>query len=128
MSIIHLIGISKSTRSVLDAKDVVPVGKHVHIGIRSGTSLHANRGSGGVDPRKVTCSRRLVLFRLQRKTVGVKAGHGATRVGLERLDGVEILTGLALETLGTVQLKVEAIQRSIGGFSDVFSCEYSNDA
>jgi len=95
----------------LDTEDVVVSREHVEggrgIGIHTRLNLDGNLGV--VDAGEVACTGRLVLLGLKGEGVRVNTGHGATRVVVEGLHGVEVLASLLLEPVLAVKHKLEVL-------------------
>jgi len=93
----------------LDAEDVVVSGEHVHVGGTTGGGVLGDLDLRVVDAGEVAGAGRLVLLGLEREGVRVDARHGATGVMVVRLDLVEVLALLLLETVLPLRmsLKVE---------------------
>tara|TARA_B100000405_G_scaffold212609_1_gene150052 strand:- start:8798 stop:9535 length:738 start_codon:yes stop_codon:yes gene_type:complete len=100
----------------LDAKDVVVGREHVEggagIGAHAGLNLDGNLGV--VDAGEVASAGRLMLLGLKRERIRIDAGHGAARVVVVGLHGVEVLTGLLLEPVLTVEDKLEGLDGADG--------------
>ena len=101
----YLVGEGETTHTGLDAEDVVVRGEHVH-SLR-GAGLHSNSNLRVVDAGEVASAGRLMFLGLERERVRVHTGRGVTRVVVVGLDLVEILTLLLLETVLTVENKLE---------------------
>ena len=103
----------------MDAKDVVVSREHVEggrgIGTHTGLNLDGNLSI--VNAGEVASASGLVLLGFKRKRIRIDAGHGAARVVVVGLHGVEVLTGLLLEPVLTVEDKLEGLDGadSIGG-------------
>jgi len=95
----------------LDPEDVVVSREHVEggRGIGTHTRLNLDGNLGVVDAGEVACTGRLVLLGLKGEGVRVNTGHGATRVVVEGLHGVEVLASLLLEPVLTVKHKLEVL-------------------
>jgi hypothetical protein len=104
----YLVGERETTHTGLDAEDVVVHGEHVKVR-RDGTGLGLDRDLSVIDAREVARAGRLVLLGLEREGVRVHTGHGGASVVLEGLDGVEVLAGLLLEAVLTVEHKLEGV-------------------
>ena len=89
------------------AQHVVVGREHVKGTVRS---VAGNRNLRVVDSGEVAGTRWLVLFWLKRKGVRVDTWHWGTGVVVERLDLVEVLTALLLESVLTVQDQLEGRQ------------------
>jgi len=95
----------------LDPEDVVVSREHVEggrgIGIHTRLNLDGNLGV--VDAGEVACTGRLMFLGLEGEGVRVNTGHGATRVVVEGLHGVEVLASLLLEPVLAVKHKLEVL-------------------
>jgi hypothetical protein len=91
----------------LDSENVVVGREHVKGTVRS---VAGNRNLRVVDSGEVAGTRWLVLFWLKRKGVRVDTWHWGTGVVVERLDLVEVLTTLLLESVLAVQDQLEGRQ------------------
>jgi len=91
----------------LYAQHVVVGREHVKGTVRS---VAGNRNLRVVDSGEVAGTRWLVLFWLKRKGVRVDTWHWGTGVVVERLDLVEVLTTLFLESVLAVQDQLEGRQ------------------
>ena len=89
--------------------------------------MHGGRVVGGshgdsdlrvIDAREVAGTGRLVLFGLKRERVRVDTGIRRTSVVLVRLDLVEVLTLLFLETVLAVKDELEAVEGTNGIFGE----------
>ena len=100
----------------MDAKDVVVSREHVEggrgIGTHTGLNLDGNLSI--VNAGEVASASGLVLFGLEGEGVRVDTGHGAARVVVVGLHGVEVLTGLLLEPVLTVEDKLEGLDGADG--------------
>jgi hypothetical protein len=102
----------------LDAEDVVVRREHAKSGLlRAGTSLDSDLGI--VNTREVASTGWLVLLGLEREGVRVHTWHWGTRVVDEWLNGVEVLTGLFLESVLTVEDQLEGINGTVDVFAEV---------
>jgi len=102
----------------LDAEDVVVGREHVHGGRISG--LHGHRDLSVVNAREVASTSWLVLFWLKREGVRVHTWVWAARVVVVRLDLVEVLTLLFLESVLAVEDKLESGKWAGSFFGEVF--------
>ena len=95
----------------MDAKDVVVSREHVEggRGIGAHARLNLDGNLGVVDAGEVASAGRLVLLGLKRETIRIYTGHGAARVVVVGLHGVEVLTGLLFEPVLTVEDKLEGL-------------------
>jgi len=98
----------------LDAKDVVVGREHVHDLRVGGARLEGDGDLGVVDAGEVARTGRLVFFRLESERVRVHTRVRGTGVVLERLDLVEVLTLLFLETVLAVEDQLERVKRTRG--------------
>tara|TARA_B100001758_G_scaffold26259_1_gene18339 strand:- start:15412 stop:16143 length:732 start_codon:yes stop_codon:yes gene_type:complete len=100
----------------LDAKDIVVSREHVEggAGIGTHTRLNLDGNLSVVDAGEVASAGRLVLLGLESEGVRVDTGHGAARVVVVGLHGVEVLTGLLLEPVLTVEDKLEGLDGADG--------------
>jgi len=90
----------------LDAENVVVDREHVHGG-GSRLRWEGDRDLGVVDTREVASTSWLVLFWLEREGVRVHTWVWAARVVVVRLDLVEVLTLLGLESVLSIKNKLE---------------------
>ena len=91
----------------MNSENVVVGREHVKGTVRS---VASNRNLRVVNSREVAGTRWLVLFWLKRKGVRVDTWHWGTGVVVERLDLVEVLTTLLLESVLTIQDQLEGSQ------------------
>ena len=100
----------------MDAKDVVVGREHVEggRGISTHVLLNLDGNLGVVNAGEVASTGRLVLLGLKRERIRIDAGHGAARVVVEGLNGVEVLTGLLLEPVLTVEDELEGLDGADG--------------
>ena len=108
-----LVGEGKTTHTTLDTEDVVVGGKHVEH-IRVGVGLESDLNLGVVDTREVASAGGLVLLGLEGERVGVDTGVGAARVMVVGLHLVEVLAGLSLEAVLTVEDELEGAEGTGG--------------
>ena len=102
--------------------------QHVVVGrehVKSVTSARVwlDRNLGVVDSGEVASTRWLVLFWLEGKRVRVDTWHWGTRVVVEWLDLVEVLTTLFLESVLTVEDQLEGIEGTVVFFGEVGTLE-----
>jgi len=90
----------------LDSENVIVGREHVKSGF-SRTRLSRDRNLGVVNSGEVAGTRWLVLFWLKRKGVRVDTWHWGARVVVVRLDSVEVLTILFLESVLAVENQLE---------------------
>ena len=93
----------------MDAEDVVVARKHVHGGRVTG-GVGNNLDLGIINAGEVASAGGLVLLGLEREGVGVHTGSGAAGVMVVRLDLVEVLTLLLLETVLAVEDELEGVE------------------
>jgi hypothetical protein len=98
----------------LDAEDVVVGREHVHDLRVGGTRLERHSDLSVVNTREVARTGRLVFFRLERERVGVHTRVRGTRVVVEGLHLVEVLTLLFLEAVLAVENQLESVERTRG--------------
>src|SRR5210317_976532 len=101
----NLVGEGETTHTGLDAEDVVVGREHVH-GVRSG-GVHGHRDLSVVNAGEVASTSWLVFFWLKREGVRVDTWSWAASVVVEGLHLVEVLTLLLLESVLTVEDKLE---------------------
>ena len=100
----------------MDAEDVVVGSEHVH-GSR-GTGSHLDGNLRVIDAGEVASAGGLVLLRLEREGVGVHTGSGAAGVMVVRLNLVEVLAPLLLETVLAVEDELEGVEDTTGLLSE----------
>jgi len=103
----------------LDTEDVVVNREHVHVGVNN-TSIKLNGNLGVVDAREVASTGWLVFFWLEREGVAVHTWVWAASVVVVGLHLVEVLTLLSLESVLTVEDKLEGLQWTGVVFSEFF--------
>src|SRR6056300_2051944 len=106
LALISLVGEGQTAHTALDAENVVVDREHVHGG-GSRRRWEGDRDLGVVDTREVASTGWLVLFWLEREGVRVHTWVWAARVVVVRLDLVEVLTLLGLESVLTVEDQLE---------------------
>ncbi|QIG59704.1 hypothetical protein [Dishui Lake phycodnavirus 3] len=109
-----LVGERETAHTGLDAEDVVVGREHVHDLRVGGASLEGDGDLGVVDAGEVARTGRLVFFRLEGERVRVHTRVRGTGVVLERLDLVEVLALLFLESVLTVEDQLERVERTSG--------------
>ena len=105
----RLVGVSQTTHTAHDTKNVVVGGKHANLG--SAGTLDGSIGqnqlkSSIVDTREVARARWLVLFRAKGKRVQVDTGVWAASVVLPRLNEVEVGAFTFREAILAVELEL----------------------
>ena len=101
----------------MDAEDVVVGREHVHGGrVVGGT--HSDRDLRVINAGEVAGTGRLVLLGLKRERVRVDTGVGRTSVVLVRLNLVEVLALLLLETVLAVKDELEGVEGTNGILSE----------
>jgi len=109
---IYLVGECETTHTGLDPEDVVVDGEHpLGSGVED-ASLHRNLDLGVVNTREVAGSGGLVLLGLQCERIRVDTGVRVAGVVHEGLDLIEVLAGLLLEPVLTVEDELEAAERT----------------
>jgi len=103
----------------LDAEDVVVGREHVHGGRVSG--VHGHRDLSIVNAGEVASTSWLMFFWLESEGVRVHTWVWGTRVVVVRLELVEVLTPLFLESVLTAEDQLEFIKWTRGFFSEVNS-------
>ena len=93
----------------MDSEDVVVDREHVE-SVLLGRRLRLDRNLCVVDSGEVASTSWLVLFWLEGKRVRVDTWHWGTRVVVEWLDRVEVLTALFLESVLTVEDQLERVE------------------
>src|SRR6056300_1493267 len=106
LALISLVGEGQTAHTALDAENVVVDREHVHGG-GSRLRWEGDRDLGVVDTREVASTSWLVLFWLEREGVRVHTWVWAARVVVVRLDLVEVLTLLGLESVLSIKNKLE---------------------
>src|SRR6056300_380830 len=106
LALISLVGEGQTAHTALDAENVVVDREHVHGG-GSRLRWESDRDLGVVDTREVASTSWLVLLGLEGERVRVHTWVWAARVVVVRLDLVEVLTLLSLESVLTVQDQFE---------------------
>jgi len=96
----------------LDTEDVVVRGKEMHCVDCSSRWLNRHRNLSIVNAREVACTSRLVFFRLEGERVRVHTRVRAAGVVGHRLHLIEVFTGLFLESVLTVEDKLELVERT----------------
>jgi len=114
----NLVGEGETTHTGLDAENVVVDREHVHGGGRN-TRWESDRDLRVVDAGEVAGTCWLVLFWLQREGIAVHTWVWAARVVVVRLNLVEVLTLLFLESVLTVEDKLEVAQWTNSFFGEV---------
>ena len=109
MSILNLVAKRQSSHPRLYAQHVVVGREHVKGTARS---FAFDRNLRVVNSGEVAGTRWLVLFWLKREGVRVDTWHWGTGVVVERLNLVEVLTALFLESVLTVENQLEGRQWS----------------
>jgi len=108
---IYLVGECETTHTGLDPEDVVVDGEHpLGSGVHD-ASLHCDLDLGVVNAREVAGSGGLVLLGLQCERIRVDTGVRVAGVVHVGLDLVEVLAGLLLEPVLTVEDELEAAER-----------------
>ena len=102
---------SEAAHAGLDAQDVVVDGEQLLQGRRR-VGLHLHGHLGVINAREVAGAGRLVLLGLQSEGVHIDTGVRDTGVVVERLDLVEVLAGLLLEAVLSVEDHLEQVQRT----------------
>jgi len=110
---------AKAAHTGLDAEDVVVGREHVHGGRVSG--VHGHRDLSIVNAGEVASTGWLMFFWLESEGVRVHTWVWGTRVVVVRLELVEVLTPLFLESVLTVEDQLEFIKWTRGFFSEVNS-------
>jgi len=113
--LVNLVAEGETTHARLDAEHVVVHGEHVHAGGAVGVGLLGNRDLRVINAREVAGTGGLVLLGLEREGVRVDTRVRVTAVVVEGLHLVEVLTGLLLEPVLTVEDQLEGRQRTDGG-------------
>ena len=105
----RLIGVSKTTHSAHNTKNVVVGGKNANLGsagtLNSGIGQNQLKG-GIVNAREVAAAAWLVLFGAQSKRVQVDTGVGVAAVVLPRLNEVEVGAFALREAVLAVELQL----------------------
>jgi len=113
--LVNLVAEGETTHARLDAEHVVVQGEHVHAGGAVGVGLLGNRDLRVINAREVAGTGGLVLLGLEREGVRVDTRVRVTAVVVEGLHLVEVLTGLLLEPVLTVEDQLEGRQRTDRG-------------
>lgn len=96
----------------MDTEDVVVRSKEMHCVDCGSRWLNRHRNLSIVNAREVACASRLVFFRLEGERVRVHTWVRAASVVGHRLHLVEVFTGLFLESVLTVEDKLELVERT----------------
>ena len=111
---LHLVGVSKTTHTTHDAKDIVVGSVDADLsglGTRDGSSRDNELKSGVVNSGKVASSRGLVLLRAKGEGVDVDTSVGVSGVVLEGLNEVEVGTLALGEAILSVKLELSGNNR-----------------
>jgi len=109
--LVNLVAEGETTHAALDAEHVVVHGEHVHVcAARTGLALDLHLRV--VDAREVAGTGGLVLLGLKGKGVRVDTQVRVAAVVVEGLHLVEVLPGLLLEPVLTVEDQLEGIKRT----------------
>ena len=111
---LHLVGVSKTTHTTHDAKDIVVGGVDTDLsglGTRDGSSRDNELKSGVVNSGKVASSRGLVLLRAKGEGVDIDTSVGVSGVVLEGLNEIEVGTLALGEAILSVKLELSGNNR-----------------
>ena len=111
---LHLVGVSKTTHTTHDAKDIVVGGVDTDLsglGTRDGSSRDNELKSGVVNSGEVASSRGLVLLRAKGEGVDIDTSVRVSGVVLERLNEVEVSSFALREAILTVKLELSGNNR-----------------
>ena len=109
-----LIGVSKTTHTTHDAKDIVVSGVDADLSrvvSTDGVGGKDKLQGGVVDTGHIASSRRLVLLRAESKRVNVNTGVWVAGVVLVRLDEIEVSSFALGEAVLSVKLKLSGNNR-----------------
>jgi hypothetical protein len=106
---VHLIAEGQSAHTRLNTQNVVVHGEHIERQDGTGGALRLNGNLRVIDAGEIARAGGLVLLGLQSERVRVHTGSRGATVMLEGLHLVEVLAGLLLEAVLTVEHQLEGV-------------------